>query len=355
MPVSIIVGGQFGSEGKGKISHFIAEKDKATAVVRVGGPNSGHTVINYKKEPLIFKHLPTSCIIKGVKSVLTAGHYINLEILFKEIEVSGISASDLLIDPYAVIITEGDIQNELASGLVQKIGSTGCGLGSAILNRISRNEKTVFAKDIDILKKYIANTNEYLRSTLDNNQRVIIEGTQGFGLSLLHSNLYPFSTSRDTTAAGFLSETGLSPLDVDDIIMVIRAFPIRVAGNSGPLQNETTWEEISAQSGSEILLNEFTSVSKKLRRVAFFSEEIVINAIRYNKPTKIVLNHLDYIDKVSAKSNIISRKMIDFIQMTEKKINRKINYVGIDGNTVIENNFGDTSSNITSIAKYASA
>lgn len=337
MPISIIVGGQYGSEGKGKVSHYFAKKYNASAVIRVGGPNSGHTVINEKNEPIIFKHLPTSCIIRGIKSILTAGHYINLEILHKEIEISGVRNDELAIDPFAAIITESDIESEKKGGLVEKIGSTGCGLGSAVLNRVSRNGKTIFAKDVDSLKKYIVNTNDYLRGLLSDNKRVIIEGTQGFGLSLLHSNLYPYSTSRDTTAAGFLTEAGLSPLDVDDIIMVIRAFPIRVAGNSGPLKNETSWEEISNLSGSEIIFKELTSVSRKLRRVAFFDNDIVRRAIKYNNPTKIVINHVDYLDHISSLNSKISKKMSDFIFEIENAIGRKIDYIGINRGDLIEN------------------
>jgi adenylosuccinate synthase len=336
MPISIVIGGQYGSEGKGKVTHYFAKKYKAAAVIRVGGPNSGHTVINDKGEALIFKHLPTSCIVGGIKSVLPSGHYINLEILEHEIEVSGINDSDLIIDPYAVIISKDDIDKEANSGLIEKIGSTGCGLGSAISKRINRNAKTIFAKDIGGLKKYVSDSNLYLRNLLNQNERVIIEGTQGFGLSLLHSNLYPYSTSRDTTAAGFLSESGLSPMDVDDVIMVIRAFPIRVAGNSGPLKNETTWEDISARSGSEVLFNEFTSVSKKLRRVANFDEEIVKRAIQYNKPTKIVLNHVDYIDIHSQCSRTLNAKVKSFLSEVEIKIKMSIDYIGNSREDILE-------------------
>ena len=90
-----------------------------------------------------------------------------------------------------------------------------------------------------------------MREHLEAGQRIIIEGTQGFGLSLLHSKYYPFVTSRDTTAAAFVSEAGLSPLDVDDIVLVLRAFPIRVGGNSGPLPNEIDWDTVTSESGQQ--------------------------------------------------------------------------------------------------------
>lgn len=335
MPVSVIVGGQYGSEGKGKVAHFFAKEQKATAAIRVGGPNSGHTVISENGQPIIFKHLPTAAIIKGVKCVLTAGNYLNIDVLEHEISISNINPSDLLIDPFAVIITDEDVQKESSGELINRIGSTGCGLGSAVTNRISRNNSVLFAKDVESLRKYIGNTNEYLRCILDENKRVILEGTQGFGLSLLHSNVHPYCTSRDTTAASFLSEAGLSPFDVDDIILVIRAFPIRVAGNSGPLNDEISWNQLSSLAGSENLIQEYTSVTKKLRRVAEFHEEVVKRSISYNNPTKIVLNHLDYVDSNDCLS---SAKVKNFIAQIETKINRKLSFIGIDRRSLVSLN-----------------
>lgn len=332
MPVSVIIGGQFGSEGKGKTAYFFANYLKAKAVVRVGGPNSGHTVIDKNGNALIFKHLPTSSIVKGIKSVLTAGHYINLSILKDEILLSKINVNDLYIDPFAVILTESDIKEEQGSKLKDNIGSTCSGLGSSVKNRIERKNDILFAKDIDYLKPYIKETNPFLRSLLNKEERIIIEGTQGFGLSLLHSNLYPFCTSRDTSAGAFVSESGLSPLDVDDIIMVIRTFPIRVGGNSGPLKNETSWEEITKNAQSETSIREFTSVTKKLRRVGYFDEEVVKRAISYNRPTRIILNHADYFTFSSISD------LDNYLKDIELRIGQKIDYIGFDRKSLIKRN-----------------
>lgn len=327
MPITVIFGGQYGSEGKGKTANFLAKKLNAKAVVRVGGPNSGHTIIDQKGNPLIFKHLPTSSVCKGIKSVLTAGHYINLDILQKEILITNTTKDDLLINPFAVIITKSDVESEQNGCLLESIASTGSGLGSAIIKRVKRENNVMFAKDIEALKPYIGNTTFYLRKLLDEGERIIIEGTQGFGLSLLHSELYPFCTSRDTSAAAFVSEAGLSPLDVDDVVMVIRSFPIRVGGNSGLLKNETSWSEISNIAQKEVI--EYTSVTKKIRRVAYFDEEIVKKSILYNKPTTIVINHMDYLG---------FSRLEDVKKYTEelsKKIGCKINYLGIDRENLI--------------------
>jgi len=328
MPVTVVVGGQFGSEGKGKVAHYLAREMNARIVVRCGGPNSGHTVIDEQGSARIFQQLPTASILPDVMLAICAGSYIDLDILFREIKETKLDAGRLTIDPDAVIITEELKARETQCGLIQKIGSTGSGTGAAVAARINREDSLLFAKDIPELKPYLANVSEILRTVLNNRERIIIEGTQGFGLSPLHSRLYPYTTSRDTTAASFVSETGLSPLDVDDIVLTIRAFPIRVYGNSGLLLKEITWEAISVGSGSPIKLEERTSVTKKKRRVALFDPEIVIKSNIVNKPSRIVLNHLDYVDWNVRKAGGQSLKVLKFIKKVEKEIKRKIDLIG---------------------------
>lgn len=293
MPVTVIVGGQFGSESKGKVAHLLTLETGAKIVVRVGGINAGHTVVDKFGTSMILQQLPTSAILPNVTCILGAGSYIKPEILLNEIAKTKLSPDRLLIDPNATIITEDNEVNELNSSLRQSIGSTLSGTGAAVVKRISRDSSVLLAKDDERLKAFIQPTIPFMRSALNNNERIIIEGTQGFGLSLLHSPHYPYVTSRDTTAAAFVSEAGLSPLDVDEVVLVIRAFPIRVSGNSGPLSNEIDWEILSSESGKNLL--ERTSVTKAVRRVAYFDSDIVKQAIMVNQPTKIVMNHLDYI------------------------------------------------------------
>lgn len=299
MPVSIVVGGQYGSEGKGKVAHYIARTSGARAAVRVGGPNSGHTVYGDTGEKYIFQHLPTAAILPDVICVLATGSYIDVPRLLNEAALIGLPAGRLKVDPHAVVITEQDCVEEHLVGLRAGIGSTLTGTGAAVMNRISRTRPIRFAKDEPRLRPYLADTKDLLTRMLDAGDRVVIEGTQGYGLSVLHTPHYPYATSRDTTAAGFLSEVGLSPMDVDDVVMVIRAFPIRVPGNSGPLANETSWEQVTRESGSLETLSEITSVTKSVRRVANFDPEIVREAIQVNRPTRVILNHVDYFDRAS--------------------------------------------------------
>ena len=170
---------------------------------------------------------------------------------------------------------------------------------------------------------------------LEQRRRIVIEGTQGFGLSVLHSPYYPFTTSRDTTAASFVSEAGLSPMDVDDIALVIRAFPIRVGGNSGPLPKEVSWDVITKESGSPFSIVEYTSVTHRERRVARFDSEVVKQAIACNHPTQIVLNHVDYIDAQCAATELLSTKALKFVREVERSVDRTMTHIGLGPDIII--------------------
>ena len=326
MPVTIIFGGQFGSEGKGKVAHYFAKKEKADYCIRVGGSNSGHTVYR-NEEKLIFRILPTGVIENHVMAVLPAGSYINLSILKEEMKVAGLSDDRLLIDENAVIISDSFIADEKQSNLRQSIGSTESGTGAAVIARIERNKNVkLLARDFPELKT--CDTKKILRSACNSGKKIIIEGTQGFGLSLLHAKEYPYVTSRDTSAAAILSECGLSPFDVNNIVMVIRAFPIRVSGDSGELPNEINWEILRDELEKTENMIEYTSCTNRIRRVARFDADIVIRSLICNNPNIIVLNHLDYVDDICRHGDI-SEKANRFIKKIENEIERQINFVGV--------------------------
>jgi adenylosuccinate synthase len=284
MPVTIVVGGQFGSEGKGKVAHAMARDKCASVAIRVGGPNSGHTVVDPHGKAIVLRQLPTAAILPDIDCVLCAGSYIEPTILLDEMEQTSLDGARLKIDPNAAVITNRERQEEASTVLRQAIGSTLSGTGAAVGRRIARMGALRMAKDEPRLKPFLSPVIQLLRSRLDAGERLILEGTQGFGLSLLHSPYYPFVTSRDTTAAGFLAEAGLSPRDTDEVVLVIRAFPIRVGGNSGPLPNEIDWETIAGESGYREGLIEYTSVTRTVRRVGRFDSQLVRAAISVNNP-----------------------------------------------------------------------
>lgn len=335
MPISIVVGGQFGSEGKGKVACFLAEQRSAFAAVRVGGPNSGHTVVDKDGQRRIFRQLPTPAVLSDVICVISAGSYVDLDVLASEVRQVGLQPHRLRIDPKAVIIDASLKEKERLESLRERVGSTLTGTGAAVSSRINRLGSTRFARDEPALAEYLEDTSEFLYNALSSGERVIAEGSQGFGLSVIHSPHFPFVTSRDTTAAGVLSEIGLSPLLVDDIALVLRAFPIRVPGNSGPLPQETTWDFIAQAGGFTEPFSEFTSVTKKQRRVAQFDSAIVRSAIQANSPTHLFLNHVDYIDSAAAKSAHLTPRARSFVEGVEKSLGMRIDFVGLGASSCL--------------------
>jgi len=319
MPVSVIVGGQFGSEGKGKVAHFLAKRQGARVAVRVGGSNAGHTAYDDEGRKHTFRHLPTAALLPDVLCVLGPGSLIDPDVLAEEVDRIGLAPERLRIDPMAYVITEEHREQEAASGLAKRIGSTASGTGAALVARIERSSGDNLARCHPFLQRFVAGpVRDVLREALDRNERVIVEGTQGFGLSNLQAADYPKATSRDTTAATFVAEAGLSPLDVDEVVLVIRAFPIRVAGDSGPLPKETTWEKVGGLTNRRELL-EYTTVTGRVRRVGEFHSAVVQAAVVANAPTCVVLNHVDYF---GACRN-------EFVEGVEASIGQRVDWIGL--------------------------
>jgi adenylosuccinate synthase len=262
-------------------------------------------------------------------------------VLLREVKQLGLGPDQVAISRFARIITDQHKSWERNAELESAIGSTQSGTGAAILAMTGRGAKTlpllsIQAHQIAELTPFLQDTVSIMRRLLDARRRLIIEGTQGFGLSLLHGGYWPKATSRDTTAAGFLAETGLSPNDVDDVTMVLRSHPIRVAGEqSGPLAGETTWETIAAEAGLPGDHKEYTTVTKKVRRVGQFDEALVKRAIQANSPNRIVLNHLDYID-YSVRGGRITSKALNFVKLVEKRIAKKVNWVGTGPGEIVD-------------------
>ena len=342
MPVTTVIGGQYGSEGKGKVAHFLARELDAAAVIRVGGPNSGHTSIDGGGGRHVLRQLPTAAL-EGTTCLIGPGSYIDPAVLLDEIHRVDLDRGAICIDYRAMVVTEDDREEERRSGLAERIGSTCSGTGAAVRRRIGRTSQDDLALAAKDLRPYVGDTAILARRLLDDGRRIIVEGTQGVGLSILQSPHYPFVTTRDTGAAGALSEAGLSPLDVDDVTMVLRTFPIRVAGNSGPFDaEEIDWDTIGREANVQPPPREFTSVTRRLRRVARFDPAIVSMAIKANRPTRIVLNHLDHVDGSCQDGTITSRAQ-RFIEKAEAAIGAPIDLVG----------FGPRPEDLTGVRRHA--
>lgn len=295
MPATIVVGGQYGSEGKGKVAALLASAKASPWLVRCGGPNSGHTVTIDGKD-VIMRQVPSCSEPHTATLCIAAGCVVDESVLLREVEMLKIEQDRIIVDPRAVLVMQEDRDTE-SIGLGH-ISSTCSGTGAALVRRMSRRRDVRLVKDSTAIRQRcrVETVATMLHHALDDGADVIVEGTQGFALSLLHGPDYPFVTSRDTTAAGFASEVGLSPLDIKSVVMVIRTFPIRVGGPSGPFANEISWEEIHAISGAPEVFTEYTSVTRKLRRVARFDLDAVKLACKYNRPTSLAVMGLDRLD-----------------------------------------------------------
>ena len=297
----VLVGGQYGSEGKGAIARHVA--DRYQVHVRVGSPNAGHTFW-WAGEKHVMQSVPCGWINPHAKIVIGRGALLNHTMLMREVVHVMRYYPDFLdrlfIDAEAGVLDERFHEQEggVDGEMHRRIGSTGEGVGPARIARLERDPDR-FRLFEDVAEEWglshccVEDTPQMIAQWQDGGDDVLIEGTQGSGLSLLHSH-WPYCTSIDTNAAGIISEVGVAPSRLTDVLMVCRTFPIRVAGNSGPMEGETTWEEISRRVGHPVL--ERTTVTNKVRRVAEWDDDMFERSRLLNAPTSIALTFCDYVD-----------------------------------------------------------
>ena len=324
--VDVIVGGQYGSEGKGNIAFYMARD--YDLLVRVGGPNAGHKVP--LPTPYTHRLLPSGTMAnESAKLLIGPGAILDLDVLLDEISDCQVEVDRLSIDPNALIILPEDIEAETA--LVEQIGSTGTGVGAATARRIMGRQEidppVQRACDLEALHPYLRSAEDVLRSAYERGERVLLEGTQGTGLSLYHGS-YPHVTSRDTTVAGCLAEAGIAPRRVGRVVLVCRTYPIRVEngrlGTSGPMSQEITWETLSETSGiplEELTSTEKGSVSGKQRRVSEFDWVQLRSAVELNGATDIALTFADYLDvqnRNARRFDQLTQPTMQFIEEVEQ-------------------------------------
>lgn len=318
---SFILGGQWGSEGKGASAAFVAAqlagKGRMFDIVTTNaGAQAGHTSVHNEKKRVAY-HLPTAALIAAdyVKAgklaslpmiYLNAGSIINPEILEQELADAGFGQqSNFFIHPNAAVITEEDIASEGAPNSAQTaIASTRKGVGTALANKILRRSKT--AKDHPFLRQFVAPTD--LNVHCAQGQSVLVEVPQGIGLSI-DGPFYPYCTSRNCTIMQAMSDAGLHPDFFGMSMLVMRTYPIRVGNiidNVGLHTDGTPLLKELGQSGGcyadqkEISWNqlkvppEITTVTKRIRRVFTFSHIQLMDAMRLTRPNIVHLTFCDY-------------------------------------------------------------
>lgn len=322
--VDTVVGGQAGSEGKGAVvAHLLRENDYAAAV-RPGSSNAGHTVYadaadrgdalasgEERWEKYIHQVLPSAATVDPVIDLIMAPESsFGLDEFLEEVQDMvdrwGEGATGrVVVDPFAAVITDHHRHLERDRKLGGDIGSTVHGCGAVRTEKIWRSAGDVrLAKDYHALRDYLPEgadgrmwrAYDVIQSHGREGDAVMVEGTQGALLSMNQSDYWPYTTSRDCIASSFLSSCGLPPSAVRDTWAVFRTYPIRVGGTSGPMRGkEIDFETIANRAGMEEPPVEYTSVTKKKRRVFEWSFEDFVLAVRLNDPDYIALTFLDYL------------------------------------------------------------
>jgi adenylosuccinate synthase len=326
--LSVIVGGAFGDEGKGKIVSYLALKDSVDVAARAGvGTNAGHTVV-YNGKIYRLRQVPSAFINENTKLFIGAGVLVDPEVFLKEVNELNLK-NRIWIDYNCSVIEESHkIRDKSDPHLSKVVGTTGSGCGPALEDRVRRIAKT--CKEIDILKEFCDDVSLRLNEALDKKQNVIIEGTQGTLLSLYHGT-YPYTTSKDTSASSLCADVGIGPKRVDEVIIVFKSYFTRVGG--GPLENELSFEE-----AKKLNLVEYGTVTGRPRRVAPFNIKLAKRSVMLNSATQVAITKIDVLYPSSHKVveyEKLSKEAKDFIENIESELGIPVTLIGT-GNEVFD-------------------
>ncbi len=279
--ITILCGGFFGDEGKGKVAGYLGLRGGYRASIRTGSVNAGHTLAHGGMVWRL-RLVPSAFINKDVKLYIARGSLIRIDVLLKEIEETGVRER-ICVDRYSGVIEKRHIEIEASDNTLRSIGSTFQGVGAAMAERVLRRLKLAWGfKELEDL---LCDSTTEILEMIERGEKILAEGTQGLFLSLYHGT-YPYVTSRDVSAAGILSEIGAGPKHVDHVIVVFKSFVTRVG--EGPLEGE-----ISSEEAEKLGIMERGTVTGRLRRAAPFNIELARRAARINSATQIAITKLD--------------------------------------------------------------
>ncbi len=342
--ITIVIDGQAGSCGKGKICGYLAKHDSFSISTNNWSSNAGHTYVGDNGEKIVVSHLPMAMLNSNCKLVLNAGCIITPEILFDEIRKYRdlIGPRKIYIHPRAMIILEKHREEEK---IVIRSGSTFKGCGSALSEKIMRKPNIILAKD------YFKNLPDDLKNTIEIvdtakminecNDNILIEGAQGQDLDINYGLDYPNVTSRMCSASQLIADAGCSPFKVKDIYMIVRPYPIRISNKTNIGQDiysgdyagsaEITWNEVKNRCGCNIDLEEYTTITKKVRRVFEMNWDRLKYNVMINQPTQIALNFVQYIDWKAYRCNNYNELPVsvkDFIRKIEDLTSTPVTLIG---------------------------
>ncbi|MCP2031441.1 adenylosuccinate synthase [Okibacterium sp. HSC-33S16] len=337
MPAIVIVGAQWGDEGKGKATDLLGSR--IDYVVKFnGGNNAGHTVV-VGNEKYALHLLPSGILTEGVTPVISNGVVVDLEVLFHELEAlsaRGVDVSKLKVSANAHVITHYhrtlDKVTERFLGKRQ-IGTTGRGIGPAYADKINRvgiriqdlfdenilrqkvegaldvknhmllkiyNRRAISADEIvedllsyaERLRPMVADTALELHQALERGEIVLFEGGQATMLDVDHGT-YPFVTSSNATSGGAATGSGIAPNKIERVIAIVKAYTTRVGAGPFPTELFDASGDYLRSKGFE-----FGTTTGRPRRVGWYDAPIARYASRINGVTDFVLTKLDILDEL---------------------------------------------------------
>jgi adenylosuccinate synthase len=334
----VIVGAQWGDEGKGKIVDVYTQR--ADLVVRYqGGHNAGHTVV-IGDDTFILHLIPSGILHEGKRCVIGNGVVVAPDALVKEmdglkdkgIQMAGrffISERAHVIMPYHVAL---DLAREEKRG-AKAIGTTGRGIGPAYEDKVNRSGIRIgdlrnpdvfrerlkntlefknfvlskyFGKDsfdenevfdsimalFEQFKEHVINTSNFLQRSLESGENILFEGAQGSHLDVDHGT-YPFVTSSSTAAGGASTGSGVGPRSIDAVIGISKAYTTRVGSGPFPTELNDEMGETIREKGAE-----YGATTGRPRRCGWFDAVVAKQSARMNGLTGLVLTKLDVLDGI---------------------------------------------------------
>ncbi len=336
MPVLVVVGAQWGDEGKGKIIDLLTERADIVARYQ-GGHNAGHTVVVGANE-FILHLVPSGILHKGKTCIIGNGVVVDPAALLEEMDAMAkrgvkfdghllISKNAHLIMPYHKAL---DIASEKLKG-TKKIGTTGRGIGPAYADKINRKgirmadlldpevfreklacntgeanfllERFYDAPQVHLdqvyeeymayakrLKKYITDTTLFLDESVGKKKKILAEGAQGTHLDVDHGT-YPFVTSSSPTAGGACTGLGIGPNTITEVVGIVKAYTTRVGSGPFPTELEDKTGELLRARGKE-----YGATTGRPRRCGWADTLIIRHAVRVNGMTSVAITKLDVLD-----------------------------------------------------------
>lgn len=332
---SVLVGGQFGSEGKGLAAAYLAtQTDIVDIATTNAGAQAGHTTCYLDGRRFVCYHLPTTAVaLKDEKSrplaYINAGSIIDIEALAREIKDVGINPKMVVVHPRAAVITpENKATENDPNSSTSRLASTRKGVGAAISDKVMRRARLAVDYREKLYSIGVLVTPLDLNSIMNVHKSVVVEVPQGTDLGLNHGYAYPYATSRDCWVGPGLADAGIHPEFIGPVCMVIRTFPIRVGhlfneegdklGDSGPFYNDSV--ELDWGRDFAGIEPERTTVTKRVRRIASWSKEQYERGLALNRPSIVFLNFVNYL----ANGMVLRKRVAEMVVAERKTVGHEV-------------------------------